>query len=95
MQLIALQTTAQAHQRASATEPSACTECHACALPSLQQRRPWLSREECELLDVQKEMEEEIVEQYKQVHGYCVYCQRAVNMWCNTARGRRVQQGCA
>jgi hypothetical protein len=43
----------------------------------LQQRRPWLSREECELLDVQKEMEEEIVEQYKQVHGYCVHCQHA------------------
>ncbi|KAL4856079.1 Protein CHROMATIN REMODELING 5 [Chlorella vulgaris] len=32
-----------------------------------EQRRPWLSREECELLDVQKEMEEEIVEQYKQI----------------------------
>ncbi|PRW57711.1 CHROMATIN REMODELING 5 isoform A [Chlorella sorokiniana] len=29
-------------------------------------RRPWLSREECELLDLQKQMEEEIVEEYKQ-----------------------------
>ena len=37
-----------------------------CCLP-LQARRPWLSREECELLDLQKQMEEEIVEEYKQV----------------------------
>ncbi len=37
----------------------------------LQARRPWLSREECELLDLQKQMEEEIVEQYKQVGGAC------------------------
>ena len=30
-------------------------------------RRPWLSREEAELLDVTRQMEEEMVEEYKQV----------------------------
>lgn len=34
---------------------------------SPQQRRPWLTPEECELMDVQKQMEEEMVETYKEV----------------------------
>ncbi|KAL4434102.1 hypothetical protein ABPG75_000543 [Micractinium tetrahymenae] len=32
-----------------------------------EQRRPWLTPEECELMDVQKQMEEEMVETYKEV----------------------------
>ena len=39
----------------------------AAAAAAPQARRPYLSREECELLDLQRQMEEEMVEEYKQV----------------------------
>ena len=39
----------------------------AAAAGAPQARRPYLSREECELLDLQRQMEEEMVEEYKQV----------------------------